>query len=202
MRASLQRAGFQTSDIDTGVLSHGHPDHIGGLLAEDGSVMFPNARILMSRREFDLWHESALRQRLGSGAVYGNPHMEEIMVAWIDRYLIPISDRLEWVEAESEIAPGITLFAAPGHTPFHLGVSIASGSETLLYAGDAFALPEHVAHPEWTSSFDLDRTQTVATRGKLLDRAASDHSRVFHYHFAHVGAVTRRGNGFEWEDQR
>ena len=199
MRASLQRAGFQTTDIDFVVLSHAHADHVGGLLAEDGSVMFPNARILMRRGEYDFWQSAELRQRLGSGAVYGNPEIENVIRIWVDRYLVPVRDRLQWVEAESEIVPGVTAFAAPGHTPFQLGVAVASGSETLLYTGDAFALPEHVAHPEWTSSFDLNRAQTVTTRGRLLDRAATGHSRVFHYHFAHVGHVVRHGAGFAWE---
>src|SRR5204862_12807 len=111
-----------------------------------------NARILMSRGEYDLWHSSDLRQRLGSGAVYGNPEIENVIGTWIDRYLIPLADRLEWVDAESEIVPGLTTFAAPGHTPFHFGVAVASGTESLLYTADAFALPEHIAHPEWTSS--------------------------------------------------
>ena len=201
LRTSLARAGFQADQIDVVVLSHGHPDHIGGLLAEDGTVMFPNARILMSRREYDLWHSPEMRNRLGSGAIYGNPHIEDLMRGWIDRYLTPLAHRMEWVDSESEIAPGISVFPAAGHTPAHFGVAISSGSETLLYTGDAFAIPEHIAHPEWTSSFDLDRPQTVATRRKLLDRAATGHSRVYHYHFSRVGAVIRHGNGFAWEPE-
>jgi glyoxylase-like metal-dependent hydrolase (beta-lactamase superfamily II) len=80
-------------------------------------------------------------------------------------------------------------------------VAISSGSETLLYTGDAFALREHIAQPEWTASFDLDRLQTVATRRRLLDRAATEHSRVYHYHFSEVGAVIRRGSGHAWEPE-
>ena len=198
---SLANAGFQPDEIDLVVLSHAHPDHIGGLLADDGAVMFPNARFVMSRREYDLWHSTEMRNGLGTGAIFGNPHIEELMSAWVARYLTPMVHRMEWVDSELEIAPGITVFPAAGHTPAHCGVAISSGSETLLYAADAFGMPEHIAHPEWTSSFDLDRPQTVATRKRLLDRAATEHCRVYDYHFSRVGAVMRHGTGFAWEPE-
>ncbi len=201
LRASLNRAGYQPDEIDLVVLSHGHPDHIGGLLAEDGAPVFPQARLLMSHSEYDLWHSGEMRNRLGTGAVYGSPHIEDLMRDWVDRYLTPLGDRMEWVEPGCELVPGIALFPARGHTPDHFGVAISSGADSLLYTADAFTMPEQIAHPEWTSAFDLDRPLTVVTRKRLLDRAATERSRVYHYHFSQVGAVVRHGTGFAWEHQ-
>ena len=82
------------------VLSHAHPDHIGGLARKDGTLRFPNARFLMSRREYDFWHSADLRSRLGSGSLYGSADLENLMRTWVDRYLPPVRDRLEWIADE------------------------------------------------------------------------------------------------------
>jgi hypothetical protein len=45
----------------------------------------------------------------------------------------------------------------------------------------------------------LDAQKLIATRRQLLDRAATDRSIVFHYHFGETGRFRRRGMQFEWE---
>ena len=199
LEESLARAGFNVSDIDVVVLSHLHPDHIGGLALEDGTLRFHNARVLMSRREYDFWHSADLRSRLGTGSVYGIPEVENLMSEWIDKYLPPVRDRLEWITDGSEIAPGIEAIDAPGHTPGHLGVAISSRTESLLYAGDLLLIQNQVLHPDWTSTFDLEAQKLIATRYRLLDRAATDRSIVFHYHFGDAARIGRRGTQFAWE---
>jgi glyoxylase-like metal-dependent hydrolase (beta-lactamase superfamily II) len=196
---SLARVGFQASEISMVVLSHAHPDHIGGLTRTDGALRFPNARFLMSRREYDFWHSAELRSRLGSGSLYGSAHLEDVMRTWVDHYLPPVRDRLEWIADDAEIAPGIIAIEAPGHTPGHLGFTVASGAESLLYAGDLLVMSNQVAEPEWTTMFDLDAQGIIKTRRRLLDRAAADGSIVFHYHFGEAGRFARRGTQYAWE---
>jgi glyoxylase-like metal-dependent hydrolase (beta-lactamase superfamily II) len=152
----------------------------------------------MSQTEYDFWHSSDLRGRLGSGSVYGSPEIENLMGVWIDRYLPPVRDRLEWLADETEIAPGIAAIDAPGHTPGHLAIAISSGTASLLFAGDVLLMPNQVVRPDWTSIFDLDAQKLISTRRRLLDRAATDRSIVFHYHFGEAGRFGRRGAQFEW----
>ena len=54
LRALLKDAGYKPGDIDVVVLTHCHPDHIGGLL-EDGEPAYPNARHVFGAVEFDFW---------------------------------------------------------------------------------------------------------------------------------------------------
>ena len=54
----LRAEGIEPHEIGTVVLSHGHPDHVGGNLNEGGQPAFPNARYVMFRKEWDFWMSS------------------------------------------------------------------------------------------------------------------------------------------------
>ena len=187
--------------IEVVLLSHAHADHIGGLIDREGQPAFPNARILISRDEYEFWRHSGFRERLGSGSVYGNAAIESAIDYWFDQYLLPVEQRLEFWEGETELLRGITAIPAPGHTPGHSAFLIDGAPEPVLFTGDAFTLPEHIAHPEWVSCFDLDAARTSETRLRLLDRAATDKCRVVHYHIGAIGRVGRQGSGYVWEPE-
>ena len=50
---SFVETGWNRADVDTVVITHAHPDHIGGNIDADGIPTFPNARIVMRRAEWD-----------------------------------------------------------------------------------------------------------------------------------------------------
>jgi glyoxylase-like metal-dependent hydrolase (beta-lactamase superfamily II) len=52
LAAQLAPAGFKAEQIDVVVLSHGHPDHIGGVM-ENGEPLFPNARYVTGAIDYD-----------------------------------------------------------------------------------------------------------------------------------------------------
>jgi glyoxylase-like metal-dependent hydrolase (beta-lactamase superfamily II) len=190
-------AGVRCKDVDTVILTHAHPDHIGGAIDARGHPTFPNACYMISELEQEFWMTS-LADLSGMDvpeAVRGG------MQAMARRCLAALHFQLELIEHETEIAPGIRAIPAPGHTPGHLALLVASGGETLLNLGDAAAHPLHLEEPEWHNGFDLAGPRAAATRHKLLTRAAAEKMRVmaFHFPFPSLGRVAARSvGGWDW----
>lgn len=55
-------------------------------------------------------------------------------------------------------------------------------------------------NPRWTFGFDADDGQAIASRERLLDRAASEHAMLLSYHWPYpgVGFAERDGAGYRY----
>lgn len=191
LSANLQAAGIPPASIDTVVLSHGHPDHIGGNVDDRGRLAFPGARWVMWRDERTYWTDEGNLARL-----------PEVFGRWARRNLLPIRDRLDLLDREMEIVPGIYAIAAAGHTAGHLALAIASAGEELLYVSDAALHPIHLEHPDWYPIWDLEPERALATKRRLFDRAAADHALVLAFHFPpfpSIGHVSKQARGWRWQ---
>jgi glyoxylase-like metal-dependent hydrolase (beta-lactamase superfamily II) len=191
---NLRDTRIAPEDVDTVIITHAHPDHIGGNIDNQGKLTFPNARYVMWKGEWDFWTSPQAQERL---AKQGG----EILVGFARKNLSPIKDRLILIDHETEIVPGIQVLAAPGHTPGHIALSISSNDKKLLCLGDVVLHPIHLEQPEWCAGTDFSPQQVVATRRRLLKRAADEKALVlaFHFPFPGLGHVVRKGNAWQWQ---
>lgn len=200
--ARLVGAGIDPASIDTIVLSHAHPDHVGGLTTgERQRATYPNAEIVISEPEWAHWTAPDIQ----FGQMLIGEEFKPVFVGAAQRNLVGLRDRVRRVSFGREIVPGVTLEAAAGHTPGHGIVRIASGSETLLYTADCFHDQAFdLDQPNWRTAFDFDPTAAEATRRRILDQAAADRLLLLGYHmpFSAIGNVIRVGGAYRWVPKR
>jgi glyoxylase-like metal-dependent hydrolase (beta-lactamase superfamily II) len=199
--ARLEVSGIRPPDVSTVIFTHAHPDHIGGAVNGHARFarhpVFPNARYIMAEAEWDFWnatHTDLRSMRVGDEA-------KSAIRSVAHECLHALRHRIELIDCETEIVPGIRALPAPGHTPGHLALLLSSEGRQLLNLGDAATHPLHLEHPEWENGFDLEPDRALATRRALMERAMADgmHVMAFHFPFPSVGHVaSRNGGGWEW----
>jgi glyoxylase-like metal-dependent hydrolase (beta-lactamase superfamily II) len=179
--------------IDVVVLTHAHPDHIGGLM-EGGSPLFPGARYIMGALEHDFWSSE---DRLAAPAA----ELEYTTGRLFQATLGQLRDRFRFITPGDDVAPGIGAVEAYGHTPGHPAFHVESRGRGLLVWGDcAHHEVASLARPEWHALFDMDKLKGAATRRRIYEMAAAERLPVVEYHtsFPSVGFVRKQGVGYRW----
>lgn len=182
---ALSRAGVAPEDIDTVVITHMHPDHIGGLMT-DGSPTFANASYVTGSAEYNFWSKMDPGNRVGD------------MVA---KLVTPLAEKMRFIDDGDSVASGVTAVSSFGHTPGHMCYMLESGGRQLMLTAD---LANHYvwsfARPDWAFSFDASPEGAAASRRKILGMLAADRVPMIGYHmpFPAAGFVETRGDGFRY----
>lgn len=181
---ALDDVGAGFDEVDTVFFTHCHPDHVAWSMVEDeGRARFANARYLLHERD---WQEFTGR---------------DPVPRYVDRFVRPLADLevLDLLPGETTLTPEVTAIEAPGHTPGHMAVVIASRGERAVISGDVFNHPQYVTEPWREFASDLDRAQGIATREALLERIEAEGMVLIAEHFPEPGfGHVVRAEGRRW----
>ncbi len=196
---NLAAIGIKPSDINYVIMTHLHPDHIGGLF-EGGAATFSNQLIfkyaehVITKREWDTIDNPS------PGAQARPAAIQPFFTTVLQSAKAALTNKIRFVQAGDQIIPGIEIISTPGHTAGHISVRISSGNQELIHLVDS--VTHHVLGfaQDLRLLFDEDAPTAAATRAKILDRVATDRSLVMGYHFPWPGLahIRKIATGYEW----
>ncbi|HKM93081.1 MAG TPA: MBL fold metallo-hydrolase [Prolixibacteraceae bacterium] len=141
---SLSRAGFSTTDITHVIHTHLHWDHCGGGTFIDSDkkihLTFPKATYICSKAQWENANNANVRES----------------DAYFDDDFFPILEqgKLQLIEQEGELFPGIDLRIFNGHTPGMIVPIITVGTKKVAYVNDLAPLCANVPL-KWIAAYDL-----------------------------------------------
>jgi glyoxylase-like metal-dependent hydrolase (beta-lactamase superfamily II) len=167
----LRKIGIDRGDIGAVILTHYDFDHSGGVVMQEKSgslsLTFPKARHVLQKKEW----EDVL-----------NPNSRTISTYWpVNNELLRGNDRLELVEGDAEVLPGITVYLTAGHNGGHQIVELASKGETALHLGDL--LPTHAhSNPLWVMAYDNYPMDAIALKEQWILSGVGEGAWFTFYH--------------------
>ena len=189
---NLAAIGLAPEDIDFVMCTHLHADHVGWntrLLDGRWVPTFPNARYLFARTEYEHW-------------IAVNEGGKKYSDGCIDDSVLPVVEagQAEVVADDYAFDDEISFALAPGHTPGHVAIALASQGARAVLSGDICHTPLQCREPGWSAVGCSDREQSAATRRAFLERHCDTDTLVMTAHFPSpsVGFVRARGDAFDW----
>lgn len=190
---TLYDMGIAPEDVTDIVFTHGHPDHLWGVLDDFDELLFSEAAYHMGQAEWDYWSDPATVDTIGEARA--------AFAVGAGRRLEAIAERTRFFKDGDEVLPGVMAHATHGHTPGHMSFEIDTGGDPLLVAGDAVT-NAHVnfERPDWPSGSDQDADMGAETRTRLLDQAAADKMRIIGFHLpgGGMGRVERKDGAYRF----
>ncbi|MDR7342200.1 glyoxylase-like metal-dependent hydrolase (beta-lactamase superfamily II) [Pantoea alhagi] len=190
LKANLAAAGVSPDDVDTILLTHCHPDHIGGLLDAEKQPVYKYAEIILHPREAEHWWDDKKREIANERGQHNFRLVRQTLQAY--------APKVSFFNGEN-IADGILPVWLPGHTPGHTGFRIDSGGQSLLIWGDIVHYPHiQLARPAVSILFDCDPALAEETRKNVLEQAVREKLLIAGMHLGPAGfaQVLSAGNGY------
>lgn len=163
---ALHEINCDPGDVEAVICTHLHFDHAGGLTRRNGAadparpkLTFPNARIYVQKREW----EDAIANKSTMNKTYLRNHLTD-----------EVAERVQLVEGEAEVLPGIRVLPMPGHTWGQQGVAIdAADGRTVVFVPDVMPTRYH-CRPTTNLAYDVETYTSMQERMKMLSRAADE----------------------------
>lgn len=181
---NLEIIGIKPEQITDIVITHAHPDHIGGLVDINGKSVFSKATIYMSRVEYDMINSGSVDY---SKSIMQDEDMAHSIYQYLNGIISVVKPQLQLLEDGDTILDCITVELASGHTKGHFISTITSEGESITHIADIAHAEILLIHPEWGCAFDQNFNQAIDTRKAVLKKKSNDNSFIFSYHLPYPG---------------
>jgi glyoxylase-like metal-dependent hydrolase (beta-lactamase superfamily II) len=210
--AGLNSKGISPDKIDYVIITHGDGDHILGLIDKDGKSTFPNARIVMWEKAWELWTtEDGLVQMVEDFEIVmrnWNSSEAEIDEMKIDRrkfgteMLVKLQSQLTLVNIDEEFIPGFRLIDARGHRRDMVGVEISSDDNTLIHVSDSLRNEIQAKFPHYTCYIDTYPEMMHSINLNFFNLSVEKNAMLFctHLGFPALAKITKTENEWHWEN--
>lgn len=190
---TLETAGIDPASITDVIFTHGHPDHLWGIVDDFDEIAFSEATLHFPEVEFDHWRSESLIDKV--------PENRKTFVIGAQNRLAAMEDQVQLFKSGTEVLPGIEAVDTKGHTAGHNSYIIRDGSQALMVTGDTMnSIEVSFAKPEWPNESDEDHAQGSATRKMLLDRLSHEKMAMIGYHLPDggLGHVEKTGTAYRF----
>ena len=157
----LAERGVRADEIKTVIVTHFHQDHFTGM------DYFPNAKFVMQRAELEFWTGPLMRHEVFDKQIRPKvrPALERLTQ----------QGRIELIDGDRELYPGLELLKAGGHTPGSQMIVLQTQAGKAVLCGDIAYTFKNIRdhHPVgWyyhlgDTVVALDRALATATRPDL-----------------------------------
>jgi glyoxylase-like metal-dependent hydrolase (beta-lactamase superfamily II) len=151
---ALKASGHEISDVKHVLLTHLHPDHMGGL------PLFPEATLFMSKLEFEHWMDPSKEIEMTDR---NKKHL-----LYVRKTISAHKGKIILIESGEIAIPKISAIPAYGHTPGHTVFLY----QNILFCGDILS-DLQLSCLERATVFDHNPVEATATRLKLLKLASA-----------------------------
>ena len=171
----LGSVGVRAADVTKVILTHMHFDHCGGNCFKDHSgelkPVFSNAVYYINRGELAYAEQPDPRSKPSYLPYTWAPLMK------LGQVVLTAHDQ--------EIAPGVSVLPAPGHTENHQIVVVRSERQTACFLADLVPTPSHLK-THYVMGYDLFPKTTMETKEWVLKQARQENWLLIFEHSAEI----------------
>ena len=191
---NLKAAGYQPEQVDEVLITHMHPDHIGGL-SVNGQRVFPNALLRAEQEDADHWLSADNLAQAPEDAKGFFQGAQAMFKPYID------AGMFKPFKGNAELVPGLRALVTHAHTPGHSTIAVESKGRRLLIIGDLIHVGAvQLDHPKVSIAFDSDNKNAVKQRIKVFNKLSKDGdlAAAAHLSFPGLGHIRKTAIGYEW----
>lgn len=196
MLEALDALGVAPEDITDLVLTHGHPDHLWGVLDDFGDMTFLNATHHIGQAEWDYWTDPNTVSTIDSD--------RQAFAVGAERRLAEIAEQMQFFNDGDEVLPGVGARLTPGHTPGHMAFEVRAGNSAVMIVGDSIG-NDHIAlaRPAWESGSDQDPVLAAKTRSGLINDLAALQMPIVGFHLGNggLGRIETASDGYTFKTE-